>query len=410
MQNKRLSKTPSSINTNYQAAEQNPQLAYRQFGSQIQKASVAPVTQSTKEDVAFAEQKMEASELELQAKYGKITPERQARLTVLQAKMDGLLNSRLEHATQFGHNIVNIPLRRPDTELTNVVQLNTNVLQRVIIPQEKRDVPKLLHFIWSGRKISSQAQENIKTWAKIAKEKGWDINVWTDAVDSNWEFQTRYFVFPSNSIKLRNINEDIIDERLWDTYKGLIRGEKKKNYPAASDLARYSILQKYGGIYVDVDIAPGNVPLESTPLQRPELPLLGPEVRDKASVRQELEMDSKEEVTLDHINVAASRRIAKGLHNNNLIVSRANTQAMEKVILKVLENINKVGGARLLLDSPSDAALITGPIAVKEGLLKYLEDLNPEMDRGFLLETLNNELIHNWELEWITQESETQEH
>ncbi|MEH2335384.1 eCIS core domain-containing protein [Nostoc sp.] len=115
MHNKRLSKTPSSINSNSQAAEQNPKLAYRPFGSQIQKASAAPVTQSTKEDVAFAEQKMEAFGLELQAKYGKITPEGQERLTVLQAKMNGLLNSQLEHARRFSHNIANIPLRRPDT-------------------------------------------------------------------------------------------------------------------------------------------------------------------------------------------------------------------------------------------------------------------------------------------------------
>ncbi|MEH2300753.1 MAG: DUF4157 domain-containing protein [Nostoc sp.] len=115
MHNKRLSKTPSSINSNSQAAEQNPKLAYRPFGSQIQKASAAPVTQSTKEDVAFAEQKMEAFGLELQAKYGKITPEGQERLTVLQAKMASFSSSQLEHARRFSHNIANIPLRRPDT-------------------------------------------------------------------------------------------------------------------------------------------------------------------------------------------------------------------------------------------------------------------------------------------------------
>ncbi|MEH2399840.1 eCIS core domain-containing protein [Nostoc sp.] len=114
MHNKRLSKTPSSINSNSQAAEQNPKLAYRPFGSQIQKASVAPVTQSTKEDVAFAEQKMEAFGLELQAKYGKITPEGQERLTVLQAKMASFSSSQLEHARRYSHNIANIPLRRPD--------------------------------------------------------------------------------------------------------------------------------------------------------------------------------------------------------------------------------------------------------------------------------------------------------
>ncbi|WP_375468797.1 DUF4157 domain-containing protein [uncultured Nostoc sp.] len=117
MHNQRLSKTPSSINSNSQAAEQNPKLAYRPFGSQIQKASAAPVTQSTKEDVAFAEQKMEAFGLELQAKYGKITPEGQERLTVLQAKMASFSSSQLEHARRFSHNIANIPLRRPDTPI-----------------------------------------------------------------------------------------------------------------------------------------------------------------------------------------------------------------------------------------------------------------------------------------------------
>jgi hypothetical protein len=117
MQNKKLSKASSSINTNSHTAEQNPKLAYRPFGSQVQKASVAPVAKTDIEDITFAEQSIEATGLELQAKYGKITPESQERLTVLQAKMDGLLNSRLEHATRFGHNFANIPLRRPDTPI-----------------------------------------------------------------------------------------------------------------------------------------------------------------------------------------------------------------------------------------------------------------------------------------------------
>ncbi|MHC5763696.1 eCIS core domain-containing protein, partial [Nostoc sp.] len=64
---------------------------------------------------AFAQQQMEATGLSIQAKYGWITPEGPKRLTVLQAKMDGLLNSQLKHATRFGHNIANIPLRRPQT-------------------------------------------------------------------------------------------------------------------------------------------------------------------------------------------------------------------------------------------------------------------------------------------------------
>lgn len=108
-------KSPSSSFSNSQAPEQTPQLAYRPFGGQTQKTSFTPVTQTDVENEAFAEEKMEVTGLELQAKYRTITPEGQERLTVLQAKMDQSLNSRLEKATRFGHSFANIPVRRPDT-------------------------------------------------------------------------------------------------------------------------------------------------------------------------------------------------------------------------------------------------------------------------------------------------------
>ncbi|MEH1919288.1 eCIS core domain-containing protein [Nostoc sp.] len=110
-------KSPSSSFSNSQAPEQTPQLAYRPFGGQTQKASFTPVTQTDVENEAFAEEKMEVTGLELQAKHRTITPEGQERLTVLQAKMDRSLNSRLEKATRFGHNFANIPVRRPDTPI-----------------------------------------------------------------------------------------------------------------------------------------------------------------------------------------------------------------------------------------------------------------------------------------------------
>ncbi|MDZ8085219.1 MAG: DUF4157 domain-containing protein [Nostoc sp. DedQUE12b] len=108
-------KSPSSSFSNSQAPEQTSQLAYRPFGGQTQKASFTPVAQTDVENEAFAEEKMEVTELELQAKHRTITPEGQERLTVLQAKMERSLNSRLEKATRFGHNFANIPVRRPDT-------------------------------------------------------------------------------------------------------------------------------------------------------------------------------------------------------------------------------------------------------------------------------------------------------
>ncbi|MEJ6485262.1 DUF4157 domain-containing protein [Nostoc punctiforme UO1] len=114
MHKTKSSKTDSSTFSNSLALNSSPQLAHRPFGNEIQKASVAAKTQTDIENEGFAEQ-MEATGLSIQAKSGTITSEGQERLTVLQAKMDGLLNSRLSHATRFGHNIANIPLRRPQT-------------------------------------------------------------------------------------------------------------------------------------------------------------------------------------------------------------------------------------------------------------------------------------------------------
>ncbi|WP_292736123.1 DUF4157 domain-containing protein [Nostoc sp. JL31] len=117
MHKTKSSKTDSSIYSNSLALNSSPQLAHRPFGSEIQKASVAAKTPTDIENEGFAEKQMEATGLSIQAKSGSITSEGQERLTLLQAKMKGLLNSRLEHATRFGHNIANIPLRKQDTPI-----------------------------------------------------------------------------------------------------------------------------------------------------------------------------------------------------------------------------------------------------------------------------------------------------
>ncbi|MEH1891902.1 MAG: DUF4157 domain-containing protein [Nostoc sp.] len=85
--------------------------------TQAQPQSDKPLTQTQTEDQEFQQQKFEATKLELQAKYGTITPEGQERLTVLQAKMSGSLHRRLEQASSNGSNFANIPISRPDTPL-----------------------------------------------------------------------------------------------------------------------------------------------------------------------------------------------------------------------------------------------------------------------------------------------------
>ncbi|MEH2070205.1 MAG: hypothetical protein V7K47_18945 [Nostoc sp.] len=107
-------KTHSSIYSNSLAPNSHTQLSYRPFTSQPPKASVAPDTQIDIENHAFKQQQMEATKLEIQAKYGTITPEGQERLQLLQAKMDAFWAGQ---KTPPSHNIANIPIHRPDTAL-----------------------------------------------------------------------------------------------------------------------------------------------------------------------------------------------------------------------------------------------------------------------------------------------------
>ncbi|MBC1275542.1 hypothetical protein GNF10_05965 [Nostoc sp. UCD121] len=88
--------------------------APRPFSSPAKNVTARHKSVKEIENNTFAEQKMEATRLELQAKYGTITAEGQERLTVLQTKMDEILYSSLDRASQFGHNFANIPVRRPD--------------------------------------------------------------------------------------------------------------------------------------------------------------------------------------------------------------------------------------------------------------------------------------------------------
>ncbi|WP_341527209.1 DUF4157 domain-containing protein [Nostoc sp. UHCC 0302] len=120
----------SHIHKKADSSASNPVLSQLQSRPKIPQAQLQSskhLTQTETEDQEFQQQKFEATKLESQAKYGTITPEGQERLTVLQAKMSGLLQRRLEHASSFGHNFANIPISRPDAASQPVVQTKLTI-------------------------------------------------------------------------------------------------------------------------------------------------------------------------------------------------------------------------------------------------------------------------------------------
>ncbi|MDZ7963402.1 MAG: DUF4157 domain-containing protein [Nostoc sp. DedSLP03] len=229
-------KSPSSSFSNFQAPEQTSQLAYRPFGGQTQKASFTPVTQTDVENEAFAEEKMEVTGLELQAKHRTITPEGQERLTVLQAKMDRSLNSRLEKATRFGHNFANIPVRRPNTSTPIQAKLTIGEpgdKYEQEADQTARQVMQRIHQPQSGKlqreKLSDEEDElQMKPEGSIQREELLEEEV-----------QMKLEATPS--LQREELPEEELQMKPLGTSSQIVNEVKSPNKPLGHDISRISL-------------------------------------------------------------------------------------------------------------------------------------------------------------------------
>lgn len=103
-------------------------------------------------------------------------------------------------------------------------------------PSDAVRIPKVVHFIWIGpRAFPRESVENIRTW--MAKNPDWTFNFWTD----------RQRPLPAPGMQVRMI-QDFDFLKLRDCFS------KSDNYGEKSDVLRYEILYREGGVYVDHDV------------------------------------------------------------------------------------------------------------------------------------------------------------
>jgi mannosyltransferase OCH1-like enzyme len=88
-------------------------------------------------------------------------------------------------------------------------------------PQQEIKIPKIIHQIWLGSPFPYEYKKYQESWRKHHPD--WEYKLWTDAEVSN----------------LTLTNQDLYDASL--------------NYGEKSDILRYELLYRYGGLYVDVD-------------------------------------------------------------------------------------------------------------------------------------------------------------
>jgi mannosyltransferase OCH1-like enzyme len=89
------------------------------------------------------------------------------------------------------------------------------------------NIPRILHLIWIGKKEEpSYVREHLLKWKKLMPN--WQIILWT--------------------------NDDLVEEKFPLKFLDLLN--KVNSGAQKADILRYFIIEKYGGVYVDVDIIP----------------------------------------------------------------------------------------------------------------------------------------------------------
>lgn len=90
---------------------------------------------------------------------------------------------------------------------------------QINLTHKELKIPKIIHQIWLGSPLPKKFEVMTQTWKDFHPD--WQYILWTEDMVSNLENQKLY--------------------------------ESAKNYGMKSDILRYEILKRFGGVYVDID-------------------------------------------------------------------------------------------------------------------------------------------------------------
>lgn len=117
----------------------------------------------------------------------------------------------------------------------------------------KSRIPKIIHHIWIGSHLPKYAKEFRRSWIKHHPD--WTFIYWTDHPDEQYGC-----VFCTDMRSLSDYLDDptheqfiVIDIKSFDFERQHEYEHVARNYGEKSDILRYEILFKLGGLYVDTD-------------------------------------------------------------------------------------------------------------------------------------------------------------
>lgn len=211
-------------------------------------------------------------------------------------------------------------------------------------PADRRAVvPRQLHFVWLGTEPAADAIANLLAWKANIAGTTWTMHLWTDSA-ATWvtelqnQFDGHLQVHPADSALA---GTEVGDQNRELYAQSITRGA----FNLASDILRYGILLKEGGVYMDVDIAPGRVQLSTAQevrLHLESVPLLAPQLRDQKSVNTALGQTPGTPLNEAGLEEAAGIRYEAGKFNNNLIAVPPGSAFIQDLLDNLPRNIDRL--------------------------------------------------------------------
>ncbi|MEU0950276.1 hypothetical protein ABZ379_47735, partial [Streptomyces canus] len=304
-----------------------------------------------------------------------------------------------------------------------------------------RAPPKVLNFYWAGRPMEAAAVQNLREWADRARGSGWAMQVWTDTAAgpggravSTWDARVRADLV-AKGVQFKEISEilplkqpartgvfgafrsrqhsgEIADPglaKLRDIYANA-RTEPKAQ-PVASDIARYAVLKVSGGVYADVDIAPGSVDLDQPPrlMGRDDIPMLAPMIRDSRELRRIRKQVAAElRTTPDRISPkqVGELLLARGEFTNSFIMVPPRSRFVDHLITEIPDHVREMPGRELA----GNGAALTGPSTLAKAMASHVASYGlgaiTNTEQGAVLDPAEVSRFVN--LDWVTAESDNQ--
>ncbi|WP_236639162.1 T3SS effector HopA1 family protein [Nocardia brasiliensis] len=212
---------------------------------------------------------------------------------------------------------------------------------RAADPSAVHEVPREMNFAWFGGELSATALANVKAWVASAGNSNWAFTFWTQTgydkvrAQLGQDPQIRAAV-AAGRFRVRDDLRELVAEvgsaELAAIYEASLRAGA---FNLTSDIGRYALLVSRGGVYADVDLAPGAVrlaELEPMFLHEEDVPVFGVLIRG----REDLEQEEFEGLPFaERLRLLVERRYRKGMLGNQFIVAPPNSRYLADVMTAI---------------------------------------------------------------------------